>query len=747
MEEKKNKVIPYYQFFNCAPQMFKDYQTRCVFEYLFSVWLYRARQGKFGAFKYSQNQISLHANINRRSIPSALAELSRMNLLSLNESNCTLNAKYFFSVVELFNNAKAELREKIKSAFLENDVSTLTQLGLVDCTDEQPIINKLAQGSVSYSELCNLTDAELHNNSQITQPCVNQQMSNYTTLCKSTDAELHNNASEHTDDMGKLHNDVQITQGCVNRHMSNYTGLCNLYLPEKIAGAFWGALEIKDCVKPDALLSKIDDTIQKLDGFAANESDVDTAKLVQTLANLGISLYLLECAQKEENIDPVQITQGCVNRHKSCVILHSSCVNRHKSCANYTTVNKEKKEKEENELGERSEPSNIGGEKQKTKKIEEENEEDDFYEGKDFFEDLEKEENFERQEKDNVEEEGKPFYEGLEIPAQFKDPISESEYYRRDLEKIKKKERTLNNPFLNKPYFSEKDIKRITSSIGLQEEAVKSPVKLFYYNFWWGLYDWYQEENEEDVPANEYGESPEEEEEQNDLNMLGSFVPVEETFKQIERAWRLTEDNVKAGFIELEDETVKVEIKELPDINPMFLIDWRVTKDINKEDVFVISLEGFRNIEAKDATEVRKPKTKEEVKAFNRKNRQFIATVMNMEDSQLTPMERAAKTFARDFLRMDEYYHVEGFMNGRGYPMMENLLPGYLLKPWALKISNELEVSQEDFYKTLNQRGGYKDGANLSFMATTFDYQEVKRWNEMNGFQSRINEETLKNAV
>ncbi len=279
------------------------------------------------------------------------------------------------------------------------------------------------------------------------------------------------------------------------------------------------------------------------------------------------------------------------------------------------------------------------------------------------------------------------------------------------------------------------------------EECVKSPAKLFYFNLWGSIFDWYLDELLETLPTGEHGESLSDNP-GNGFDVLGYIIPEVRLQSFVRDAIEETRGQFEKGEVQFENGSVPVEFKGIPDdIKFECLIDWRCVEDINKQPGYVVSLEGFRNIEAKDATEIKKPKTKEEVKAFNRKNRQFIAAVVNMDDSQLTPMERAIKTFAGDFLRMDEYYHVEGFMNGRGYPMMENLLPGYLIKPWMLKMSNELEVSQEDFYKTLNQRGGYKDGANLSFMATTFDYQEVKRWNEMNGFQSHISEETLKNAV
>ena len=66
-----------------------------------------------------------------------------------------------------------------------------------------------------------------------------------------------------------------------------------------------------------------------------------------------------------------------------------------------------------------------------------------------------------------------------------------------------------------------------------------------------------------------------------------------------------------------------------------------------------------------------------------------------------------------------------------------NELPGYLIKPWSVDLV-KVGIKQQDFYNTFNLPGEYKDGSSLRPMATTFSYQKVHRWNEMNGYQSQI---------
>lgn len=326
-------------------------------------------------------------------------------------------------------------------------------------------------------------------------------------------------------------------------------------------------------------------------------------------------------------------------------------------------------------------------------------------------------------------------FEGLEI-IELKSPISEKERYSQY-----KKEKPYINVYRNKPYFSERDMEKITGDL---YECTKSPVKLFIYNLWGGLYEWYQEEIEDKLPVDEYGEPLKNDSEKSDLDMLRSIISQTMFARIVKQAWYETEGQIESKMFQTENENVPIEIEELPDIHLENLIDWKEAVNENGEHGFVISLEGFRNIEADDVTEVKQPKSREEKKAMNRINRQFLAAVMTTDDSQLTPIEALIKDFTSKFIILDEHYHVEGFANGRGDRMDCSFLPGYLIKPWMVKVL-ESGLKPEEFYDTFNLPE-YKDGSNLHMAATIFSYQKVQRCNEMRGFQSIISEETLRNA-
>ena len=339
--------------------------------------------------------------------------------------------------------------------------------------------------------------------------------------------------------------------------------------------------------------------------------------------------------------------------------------------------------------------------------------------------------------KEGMGEEGKDEggFEGLEI-IELKSPISEEERYSQY-----KKEKPYINVYRNKPYFSERDMEKITGDL---YECTKSPVKLFIYNLWGGLYEWYQEEIEDKLPVDEYGEPLKNDSEKSDLDMLRSIISQTMFARIVKQAWYETEGQIESKMFQTENENVPIEIEELPDIHLENLIDWKEAVNENGEHGFVVSLEGFRNIEADDVTEVKQPKSREEKKAMNRINRQFLAAVMTTDDSQLTPIEALIKDFTSKFIILDEHYHVEGFANGRGDRMDCSFLPGYLIKPWVVKVL-EFGFKPEEFYETFNLPE-YKDGSNLHMAATIFSYQKVQRCNEMRGFQSIISEETLRNA-
>lgn len=299
------------------------------------------------------------------------------------------------------------------------------------------------------------------------------------------------------------------------------------------------------------------------------------------------------------------------------------------------------------------------------------------------------------------------------------------------------------NPYINKPFFSRKEAERFTANI---EECINSPVKLFYYNFWGGLYDFYLDNRYVDSDTDENGNVISDEQ-PSDLDMLGTLIPVRDFLIVMNQAYQETIDNFEAGFISTENGDIKVNVLSTSDLmHPEYFIEWKRTKDADGNESVVISLEGFRNIEAEDVTEVKPAKSRDEKKMENRENKKFIAAVLKTDESDLTPVEKAIKRFCAAFISMDEYYNVIGFKNEEGAPIDGNKLPGYIIRPWFGK-NTDIGIAPEDLYSVLNVPGNYRDGEDIPLMATVFSYQKAKRWNGLHEMSSVINDEAVEKAL
>ena len=299
------------------------------------------------------------------------------------------------------------------------------------------------------------------------------------------------------------------------------------------------------------------------------------------------------------------------------------------------------------------------------------------------------------------------------------------------------------NPYINKPFFSRKEAERFTANV---EECINSPVKLFYYNFWGGLYDFYLDNRYVDSDTDENGNVISDEQ-PSDLDMLGTLIPVRDFLIVMNQAYQETIDNSEAGFISTENGDIKVNVLSISDLmHPEHFIEWKRTKDADGNESVVISLEGFRNIEAEDVTEVKPAKSRDEKKMENRENKRFIAAVLKTDESDLTPVEKAIKRFCAAFISMDEYYNIIGFKNEEGAPIDGNKLPGYIIRPWFGK-NTDIGIAPEDLYSVLNVPGNYRDGEDIPLMATVFSYQKAKRWNGLREMSSVINDEAVEKAL
>lgn len=299
------------------------------------------------------------------------------------------------------------------------------------------------------------------------------------------------------------------------------------------------------------------------------------------------------------------------------------------------------------------------------------------------------------------------------------------------------------NPYINKPFFSRKEAERFTANV---EECINSPVKLFYYNFWGGLYDFYLDNRYVDSDTDENGNVISDEQ-PSDLDMLGTLIPVRDFLIVMNQAYQETIDNSEAGFISTENGDIKVNVLPISDLmHPEYFIEWKRTKDADGNESVVVSLEGFRNIEAEDVAEVKPAKSRDEKKMENRENKKFIAAVLKTDESDLTPVEKAIKRFCAAFISMDEYYNVIGFKNEEGAPIDGNKLPGYIIRPWFGK-NTDIGIAPEDLYSVLNVPGNYRDGEDIPLMATVFSYQKAKRWNGLHEMSSVINDEAVEKAL
>lgn len=627
METTNNKMPPYSQHYRCALELFKDYRTGLVFQFLFDEFLCRNRQNKTGGFTFSMRQIAKSIGVNKNAINNALHDLEELGAISLDGSVCSVDAAYFVAVVRLFYCAVGTQREAIKKAFLDHDIATLRQIGLKECDSIQQEVYDISTG-VPNQDNCPKSG----------------QLYQYSTTVPNQD-----------------------TCTILGQVISNLYPLINgTTVPNQ-----------------DDISANMDKSYQILEEFRNLNSPKISEERQRTLANALICYGAYAFLSQVYDIRTV----GVLNQDSGCP--KSGHINK---------INKE------NELNERSEFSSIVG--------------------------VEKD-------KEGMGEKGKDEggFGGLEI-IELKSPISERERYSQY-----KKAKPYVNVYRNKPYFSERDMEKITGDL---YECTKSPVKLFIYNLWDGLYEWYQEEIEDKLPVDEYGEPIKNENEKSDLDMLRTIISQTMFARIVKQAWYETEGQIESKMFQTEHDNIPIEIEKLPDIHLENLIDWKEAVNENGEHGFVISLEGFRNIEADDVTEIKQPKSREEKKAMNRINRQFLATVITTDDSQLTPIEALIKDFTCKFIILDEHFHVEGFTNGKGDRMDCTFLPGYLIKPWTIHVL-ERDMKPEEFYSTFNLPE-YKDGSNLHMAATIFSYQKVQRCNEMRGFQSIISEETLRNA-
>lgn len=613
-----SKIVPYSQHYRCSFTLFKAGRDGLVFSWLFDEYLCRYRQGKPTQFTFSARQIAEDVRINKNSVNSILPTLVELGLIELDGSMCSVNAAYFFAVINLYCFAPKETRAQIREAFLTHDLELLRTLGLQGNINIAQAIGEISTG-VLFQDTCTIP-VQVYDNST---PVPKQ-----------------------------------------------YSCTKTVHLDR-----FLEAIQAKSVPKQYTLDAQMADSYEKLADLVQvyqNSTAEDVkSQIHETLIQLGAAVFM---GQVYYSGTP-GVLKSYTNPEKCTEIVH---------------INKDINKKE-NEPGERSETGYIEGE-----------------------------------------EKG---FEGLEV-IELLDPVSEKERYSQH-----KKEKPYLNPYRNKPYFSEKAMEKVTADIDV---CTKSPVKLFIYNLWGGLYDWYQAEIEDKLPVDEYGEPLKEE--SSDLDMLRTIISETMLARIVKQAWYETEGQIECKNFQLENDSIPVEIDELPDIHLEYLIDWKSAVNENGERGFVISLEGFRNIEADDVVEVKQAKSKDEKKAMNRMNRQMIAIIMSTDKSQLTPIEIAIKDFTSKFIQLDDSFHFEGFLNGNGEKMGCNELPGYLIKPWSVDLV-KVGIKQQDFYNTFNLPGEYKDGSSLRPMATTFSYQKVHRWNEMNGYQSQITPEMLEKAA
>lgn len=348
-------------------------------------------------------------------------------------------------------------------------------------------------------------------------------------------------------------------------------------------------------------------------------------------------------------------------------------------------------------------------------------------------ENLEKEENFEKgfegfgkvevldfnQPSENIQE-------GLEEVDEFSQQV------------LKRAERSMRarNSYRNKPFIKGERIREIIDCL---DEVVKSPVDFFIYNFWWGVFDLYCDHYHPSNKIDEEGELVDDPQFIDWKEMLGAALPQDEIYALAKNVYEDLVGAVEQGRYVYGDNSeweVTFAFDTFEDFIPYEIFQWSpCTMQDKSVPALRVALDRFYDIEAKDVF----VPSKGDKKAKNAQNKKLIQFILATDDSQLSPMESAIKSFYRDFVITGEDNIIDEFTDGRGTALESGGgLPDHLLKPWCYSLPS---VGYNEFTGVLS--GKYKPIEGIHKKAYIFSAESVVEWNERNGYANTIAHQSI----
>ena len=336
-------------------------------------------------------------------------------------------------------------------------------------------------------------------------------------------------------------------------------------------------------------------------------------------------------------------------------------------------------------------------------------------------------------------------FEGLEEVESFeevKEVESSEEVEERtvDWEAVKKnysnyRKKLPSNPYKDKPYFP---VEVLEEFICNPEECTTSPVRLFLYNFFTGIFNYYedvymQEEDEEDNDETYYPGLE---------DIDGMYIKCEDLQQIGKNAYFDTKGQIEVGVFSDSYSSVTLNMATtLPeDLNLLQLCDWHITED--KKGV-LISTKGFRNIEADDITisPAVSDNTSDTSKQYSdrARNLQYAYFLVTADKNTLTPLESSQRQFMDRFVELDDMYMINHYKNNQGLPMVSGLSWRQFL-PFLLTLKG---VSKEQFFQTIYQKSKYTSGQDISKVTSVFSYKDTQRLNKLLGFNSHATPDKL----
>ena len=336
-------------------------------------------------------------------------------------------------------------------------------------------------------------------------------------------------------------------------------------------------------------------------------------------------------------------------------------------------------------------------------------------------------------------------FEGLEEVESFeevKEVESSEEVEERsvDWEAVKKnysnyRKKLPSNPYKDKPYFP---VEVLEEFICHPEECKTSPVRLFLYNFFTGLFDYYadtriQEEDEEEEDETYYPGLE---------DIDGMYIKCEDLQQIGKNAYFDTKGQIEVGVFSdsYSSVTLKMTTTLPEDLSLLSLCDWHFTED--KQGV-LISTKGFRNIEADDITIPSAVSSNSsdasEQYSDRARNLQYAYFLVTADKNTLTPLERSQKQFMDRFVELDDMYMIHHYKNDKGLPMV-SALSWRQFHPFLLTLQG---VSKDQFFQTIYQKSKYTSGQDIGKVTSIFSYKDTQRLNKLLGFNSHATPDKL----